>query len=125
MQSSCKGDAHHLISKFSLNNDNYVIASDLLKCHYMNSQRILDKLLAKITKFSIPGPNKDFSNFSSAMISMKVYLEELKSEHKLDFTKGNAEKLLAHIVHHAIPALILDEYRNLLGKSFPSLEDFL
>ena len=55
---------------------------------------------------------------------MQVYLEELKSEHTLDFTQGNAEKLLAHIVHHAIPAIILDEYRNLLSKSFPSLEEF-
>ena len=90
----------------------------------MCSQRILDKLLTKITKFTIPVPNKDFSNFKSAMISMEVYLEELKSEHKLDFTQGNAERLLAHIVHHAIPATILDEYRNLLSKSFPSLNDF-
>ena len=35
LQGSCKGDAHHLISKFSLNNDNYVTASELLKSLYV------------------------------------------------------------------------------------------
>ena len=110
LQTACRGDAHHLISKFTLSNENYVIALDFLKNHYMNSERILDKLLTKVTKFSIPTPNKDFSNFSSTMISLKVYLEELKTEHKLDFTKGEAEKLIAHIVHHSMPAIILDEY---------------
>ena len=124
LQTACRGDAHHLISKFSISNDNYIIALELLKNHYMNAERILDKLLTKVTKFSIPTPNKDFSNFSSTMISLKVYLEELKTEHKLDFTKGEAEKLIAHIVHHSMPAIILDEYRNLLHKSFPSLNDF-
>ena len=90
----------------------------------MNPERILDKLLTKVSKFSIPQPNKDFSNFSTTMISLKVYLEELKTEHNLDFTQGAAEKLVAHIVHHAIPSVILDEYRNLLNKSFLSLNEF-
>ena len=90
----------------------------------MNPERILDKLLTKVSKFSIPPPNKDFANFSTSMISLKVYLEELKTEHNLDLTQEAAEKLIAHIVHHSMPSIILDEYRNLLNKSFPSLSEF-
>ena len=124
LQSSVKGDAAHLISKLSLNNENYEIALKVLKSHYWNEDRILDKLLEKISKFSFPNPNKDFSNFTSTFVSLKVYLEELKSEHKLDFMEGMAERLLRHIVHHAMPPIILDEFRNVLIKSFPTSKEF-
>lgn len=124
LQTCCKGDAYHLVSKLSLNNQNYKVARELLKTQYLNEERILDKLLNKVSKFVIPAPNKDFSNFSSSMISLRVYLEELKTEHKLDFCIGDAERLVRHIVHHAMPALILDEYRNVLNKSYPTLEEF-
>ena len=124
LQTSMRGDASHLISKLSLNDANYDIAVNLLKSHYLNEDRILDKLLSKITKFSFPCPNKDFSNFTSTFVSLNVYLEEIKSEHHLDFTEGTAERLLRHIVHHAMPASILDEYRNILSKSFPTFKEF-
>ena len=74
LQSSVKGDAAHLISKLSLNDANYDIVLKVLKSHYWNEDRILDKLLGKITKFSFPCPNKDYSNFTSAFVSLKVYL---------------------------------------------------
>ena len=53
-----------------------------------------------------------------------MYLEELKSEHNLDFMEGTAERLLRHVVHHALPAIILDEFRNVLTKSFPTFKEF-
>ena len=124
LQSSCKGDAYQLICKLSLNADNYDSAIKLLKSHYYNQDRILDKLIQKVVKFNITNLNKDFSNFSSSMVSLQVYLEELKSEHAVDFSAGAAEKLVRHIVHHALPGAVLDEYRNVLNKSYPSLKDF-
>ena len=53
LQSSVKGDAAHLISKLSLNDANFEIAVNLLKSHYWNEDRILDKLLRKIMNFFI------------------------------------------------------------------------
>ena len=38
---------------------------------------------------------------------------------------GPAERLVRNIVHHAVPALILDEYRNVLSKSYPTLKEFI
>ena len=48
----------------------------------------------------------------------------LKSEHKLDFMEGTAERLLRHIVDHAMPPIVLDEFRNVLTKSFPTFKEF-
>ena len=58
------------------------------------------------------------------MISLQVYIDELKSEHALDFSIDAAEKLVSNIVHHALPGVVLDEYRNVLNKSYPSLKEF-
>jgi hypothetical protein len=79
LQSSCKGNAYHLISKLSISNDNFKVAEDVLCNHYMNSDRIEDQLLSSIANFTIPKPNGDFSNFSSSMISLQVHLEEIKN----------------------------------------------
>ena len=83
LQLSVKGDATHLISKLSLNEENYEIALKVLKSHYWNEDRILDKLLGNIFKFSFPNPNKDFSNFTSSFVSLKVFLKEGTTERLL------------------------------------------
>ena len=59
------------------------------------------------------------------MIFLHVYLEEIKSEHKIDVTVRPAEKLVTIIVHHAMPPSILDDYCNILGTSYPSLKEFI
>ena len=48
----------------------------------------------------------------------------MKSEHQLDFTEGTAERLLHQIVYHAMPPTILDEFRNVLSKSFPTFKEY-
>ena len=59
------------------------------------------------------------------MISLKVYLEEIKNGHKIDITAGPAKRLVRSIVHDEKPPLILNEYRNVLSKSYQSLQEFI
>ena len=121
MQSSLTGDAYKLVSKLSLTDGNYETALVILSDQYLQSDRIEYKLLSMVTRFSFPRPNGDYSNFTSAMVSLQVFLQELKSEHALDLTEGAAERLVRQIVHEGMPAVILDEYRNVLNKSYPTL----
>ena len=117
--------AHKLISKLSIDNDNYVLSIKVIKNHYSNADKIAHELLSKIAKFSFSKPNQDYSNFLSSMISLKVYLEEIKNEHKIDITAGSAERLVKSIVHDEMPPLILDEYRYVLNKYYPTFQEFI
>ena len=68
-----------LIIRELIKNNNYSLILQVLEQHYLNADKIAHKLLSKIAKFSFSKPNQDYTIFLSSMISLKVYLEEIKN----------------------------------------------
>ena len=63
-------------------------------------------LLLKCVNFKIKN-NLDFSELNSAMINLKVHLNELKSNHGIDILSVDAAShLLRAIIHDMLPGRI-------------------
>ena len=120
-----KNDALKVIKGLKCTKENFAVAKKLLEDEYNKPDSVREMLLLKCVNFRMKNKS-DFSELNSAMIDLKVNLNELKSNHGVDIlNEAAASNILRAIIHDMLPGKILSMYQSLSKAEYPSLDDFL
>ena len=124
--SAVSGDALNLIQNLEVVNENFEVAKGILEKHYHRSDATREKLLLACIKYKVPNPNFDYSNFLSSIISLNVFISELKRSHNIDImSEVSGQQIMRALIHDMLPGDILDKYQSLTGTEYPSLVQFI
>ena len=124
--SAVSGDALNLIQNLEVVNENFEVAKGILEKHYHRSDATREKLLLSCIKYKVPNPNFDYSNFLSSIISLNVFISELKRSHNIDImSEVSGQQIMRALIHDMLPGDILDKYQSLTGTEYPSLVQFM
>ena len=118
------GDALKLIKDLTCTDENFKVAKKLLEEEYNKPNAVKFMLLLKCLRFKIKNSN-DFSEFHSAILNLRVQINELNKNHAIDVKANAAAELVRVIIHDALPGNILSMYQSLTSSEYPSLDDFL
>ena len=123
LRSYLSGFAFRVISHLSISDDNYKLASDLLKKEFLDEDYIVDETF-KLLLSKAPKNDPSFMDVRSYINDCRSMVQELKL-YKVDLLEKNSAgcKLLSHIIFSKLPPSIKKELVHKVDNNYPSISD--
>ena len=116
------GLAFKNISRLDINDGNYMVALDLLKKEFMDSNKITDKLLDTILE-SEPKYDPDYDNLRLYVAEIRSILNDLNKSYNVDLeSEGTGGyKLVSKIIFSKLPQAVQRELIKKVASTYPTL----
>ena len=115
-----KGYAYKLVAHLQINDDNYVLAVNLLEREFLNKEALVDDLFTKLCELK-PDNDKDYIKTKIFINDVKCILSDLKV-YECDLLESNASLLfLSHIIFNKLNFSFRQELVRRINCNYPDL----
>ena len=117
-----EGYAFKLIEHFSINDENYKSARDILNKEFYNVEKLIDENYDKILTEKLSQGGDALINAKLYISNIKVYIYDLKAL-GVNYMAAEAigSSLIAHIIFSKLPSLLKRELTHKCANNYPTL----